>query len=193
MAAKKIRVFELARELGMTNKEVLELSENLGVGVKSHSSGMIEAQADRVRRKAEREGLTRDEQPEEPVKKAPAKAAAKKAPAKTQAAGAKPMRATGKATTEDAKPMRATGRAMEAPDESAEVKPASPPVPTPDPVAPFDSGPKTAPAGAASPGTKPRPKMPPPPPGSRRTVSSRDRARAMHVEAQSVSAATPDT
>ena len=177
----------------MTNKEVLELSENLGVGVKSHSSGMIEAQADRVRRKAEREGLTRDEQPEEPVKKAPAKAAAKKAPAKTQAAGAKPMRATGKATTEDAKPMRATGRAMEAPDESAEVKPASPPVPTPDPVAPFDSGPKTAPAGAASPGTKPRPKMPPPPPGSRRTVSSRDRARAMHVEAQSVSAATPDT
>jgi translation initiation factor IF-2 len=193
LAAKKIRVFELARELGMTNKEVLELSENLGVGVKSHSSGMIEAQADRVRRKAEREGLTRDEQPEEPVKKAPAKAAAKKAPAKTQAAGAKPMRATGKATTEDAKPMRATGRAMEAPDESAEVKPASPPVPTPDPVAPFDSGPKTAPAGAASPGTKPRPKMPPPPPGSRRTVSSRDRARAMHVEAQSVSAATPDT
>ena len=177
----------------MTNKEVLELSENLGVGVKSHSSGMIEAQADRVRRKAEREGLTRDEQPEEPVKKAPAKAAAKKAPAKTQAAGAKPMRATGKATTEDAKPMRATGRAMEAPDESAEVKPASPPVPAPDPVAPFDSGPKTAPAGAASPGTKPRPKMPPPPPGSRRTVSSRDRARAMHVEAQSVSAATPDT
>jgi hypothetical protein len=65
VAAKKIRVFELARELGMTNKEVLKLSENLGVGVKSHSSGMIEAQADRVRRKAEREGLTRDEQPEE--------------------------------------------------------------------------------------------------------------------------------
>ena len=89
----KIRVYELARELGLTNKETLELTEALGIGVKSHSSSIVDAQADRVRRKAQREGLIREEQPPEPeprpVKKAAAnKAAANKAPAK--AAEAKP-------------------------------------------------------------------------------------------------------
>ena len=65
MAPKK-RVHELAKELGMTNKETLDLCESLGIGVKTHSSSIEDAQADRVRRKAEREGLIRDEQPEEP-------------------------------------------------------------------------------------------------------------------------------
>ncbi|MEC7506570.1 MAG: translation initiation factor IF-2 N-terminal domain-containing protein, partial [Actinomycetota bacterium] len=79
-----IRVYELARELGMTNAETLDLAESLGIGVKSHSSSIVDAQADRVRRKAEREGLVRDEQPEEPkpVKKA-AKKSAKKAAKKS--------------------------------------------------------------------------------------------------------------
>ena len=49
-----IRVYELARELGLTNAETLELAEGLGIGVKSHSSSIVDAQADRVRRKAER-------------------------------------------------------------------------------------------------------------------------------------------
>jgi len=56
--AKSVRVYELARQLGMTNAEVIKLCGSLGVDVKSHSSGMVEAQADRVRRKAESEGLT---------------------------------------------------------------------------------------------------------------------------------------
>src|SRR4051794_41229469 len=78
--AAKLRVYELARELGMTNKETLDLCEALGIGVKTHSSSIEDAQADRVRRKAEREGLVRDEQPPEPEVKKPAKkAAAKKA------------------------------------------------------------------------------------------------------------------
>jgi len=94
LAAKK-RVHELAKELGMTNKETLDLSLALGIGVKTHSSGIEEAQADRVRRRAEREGLTRPEQPEEPkpVKavKGGGKAAAKAdttADAKSSTAGA---------------------------------------------------------------------------------------------------------
>ena len=77
--AAKIRVHELAKELGLTNKEALDLSLSLGIGVKSHSSGMEGAQADRVRRKADREGLIRDVQPEEPpkvTKKAGSKSAA---------------------------------------------------------------------------------------------------------------------
>ena len=63
--AKKIRVHELAKELGLTNKECLDLCLDLGIGVKTHSSSIIDAQADRVRRKAEREGLIRDQQPED--------------------------------------------------------------------------------------------------------------------------------
>ena len=59
----KVRVYELARELGLTNAETIDLCEQLGIGVKSHSSSIVDAQADRVRRKAEREGLVRDEQP----------------------------------------------------------------------------------------------------------------------------------
>ena len=54
---KKIRVYELAKELGLTNKEGLELALSLGIGVKSHSSSIEDAQADRVRRKADAEGL----------------------------------------------------------------------------------------------------------------------------------------
>ena len=52
----------------MTNKETLDLCVSLGIGVKTHSSSIEDAQADRVRRKAEREGLIREVQPEEPAK-----------------------------------------------------------------------------------------------------------------------------
>ena len=78
--AGKIRVHELAKELGLTNKEALDLAIALGIGVKSHSSSIEEAQADRVRRRAERDGLIRDQQPEEPK---PVKKAAKTAKATT--------------------------------------------------------------------------------------------------------------
>ena len=63
--AKKIRVYELARELGLTNKEALDLALDLGIGVKSHSSSIEDAQADRVRRKTDQLGLRRDVSPDE--------------------------------------------------------------------------------------------------------------------------------
>ena len=72
MATKKIRIAELAKELGWTNKETLDRSKEMGIDVKNVSSSMEEAQADRVRRKAVKEGLVRDVQPaeEKPAKKA---------------------------------------------------------------------------------------------------------------------------
>src|SRR5688500_15847378 len=73
MASKRIRVYELARELGLSNKEALDLCERLRIGVKSHSSSIEGPQADRVRRLADSEGLRREVQPEE-VETAPAKA-----------------------------------------------------------------------------------------------------------------------
>ena len=82
---KKIRVYELAHELGLTNKEALDLCLSLGMGVKSHSSSIEDAQADRARRKADREGLRRPVQPEEPAAPAKKAAATKKAAAKKAA------------------------------------------------------------------------------------------------------------
>lgn len=107
--AKILRVHELAKELGMTNQETLDLCGKLGIGVKTQSSTIIEQQADRVRVRAQREGLARDEQPVEPkpVKKVAAKKAGtvstskkvvtKKAPAK-KAAAKKPAAKTAVST-----------------------------------------------------------------------------------------------
>src|SRR5688572_21232536 len=81
MANKRIRVYELARELGLSNKEALDLCERLRIGVKSHSSSIEDPQADRVRRLADSEGLRRPTQPEpEPEAAAPAAAAPAPAP-----------------------------------------------------------------------------------------------------------------
>ena len=63
--AKNIRVHELAKELGMTDSEAMDLCGVLGVPVKSPSSAINVAYADMVRRRAERDGLTREEPPNE--------------------------------------------------------------------------------------------------------------------------------
>ena len=107
---KKIRVYELAKELGLTNKEGLELALSLGIGVKSHSSSIEDAQADRVRRKADADGLRRPVQPEEP---APAKKAAKA----TKAAKSAPASGT---------PAPASGAPAPAADAVAAAAPATP-------------------------------------------------------------------
>ena len=62
----------------MTNAEIIDLSGKLGIGVKGPSSTIIDAQADRIRSRAEREGLIRESQPEEVSTKPVRKAAAKK-------------------------------------------------------------------------------------------------------------------
>src|SRR3954452_3073749 len=80
MANKRIRVYELARELGLSNKEALDLCERLRIGVKSHSSSIEDPQADRVRRLADTEGLRRPTQPA-PEAEAPAAGTAAPAPA----------------------------------------------------------------------------------------------------------------
>ncbi|MFV1989463.1 MAG: translation initiation factor IF-2 [Acidimicrobiales bacterium] len=119
--AKKIRVYELARELGMTNKETLDLAGSLGIGVKSHSSSVVDAQADRVRRKAVREGLTRDSQPEEPKKLPAKKASAKKPPAKKAAAKKPPAK---KAAAEKPPAKKAAAEKPPAKEAAAEKPPA---------------------------------------------------------------------
>ncbi len=104
-------MYELGRELGLTNKETLDLCDALGIGAKSHSSSIVDAQADRVRRKAEREGLIRETQPEEEEKPKAAPAASKKA-----------------VSTKKPPPKKAAAKAAE-PD-----APAPEPVPEPEPA-----------------------------------------------------------
>ena len=73
MATKKIRVYELARELGVENQVVLDLSDELKMGVKSHSSSIDEPSADRVRRLADSKGMRREPIVDEEPAPAPAK------------------------------------------------------------------------------------------------------------------------
>ncbi len=141
----------------MTNKEVLELSEQLGIGARSHSSSIVDAQADRVRRKAEREGLVREAQPEaedKPAKKsAGATVSSKKPPPKKKVAAAeapdsgpeapatepaeKPVAAEAPASPETVTPPLVTPAAVE-PGEPAAAEPtAAEPTASPDsPVTP---------------------------------------------------------
>src|SRR5215208_971722 len=97
MATKKIRVYELARELGVENAVVLDLANELKIGVKSHSSSIDDPSADRVRRLADSKGLRKEpfvEEPEpEPAPPPPEPAkvpAAEEAPAAASDAAAPP-------------------------------------------------------------------------------------------------------
>ena len=95
----------------MTNKETVSLCTDMGIDVKSSSSSIEDAQADRVRRRAEREGLKRDVQPEEPkpAKKAVAKkAATPKAEAEKKSAEKKPAAKKAAAKKAPAKKAAAT-------------------------------------------------------------------------------------
>ena len=179
---KKIRVYELARELGLTNKEALDLCASLGIGVKSHSSSIEDAQADRARRKADREGLRREVQPEEPeAAPAPKKSATRAQPAAPTAtpetADAPKPAATEADLTQQADPLPRPSRLVTSRPASEQVemprpapRPAAPPVrpapqpaPMPRPAAAAPSAPPaTSPTPRVTPAPAPAPSAPPP-------------------------------
>ena len=186
--AKIFRVHELAKELGMTNQEMLDLCGKLGIAVKTQSSTVIEQQADRVRLRAERDGLIRDVQPEEPkpVKKAAKKAAAKKAAPKAEGDDAeKPVKKTAKkAPAKKAAKKAATTEKTEVEQPAVVVPEVTPVIEEPStpktdkPAAvissarPVTSTPPTAPRPAvtptAAPTTPPQQPRPPQPPSQQR-------------------------
>ena len=201
MATKKIRVYELARELGVDNAVVVELSNELKIGVKSHSSSIDEPSADRVRRLADSRGLKREPvaEPEPEVAPAPPEpkapvVAAKVAPVQEPVAPAPAV-----TVAEEPKPVvRSVHRVVR----SSPAPPAPPaPVPAPAerpaaaaassaPPAPARPAPSIdeRPAARATPQAPPRPtsgtgkaippppgggRVPPPPPGPRTNFGSR--------------------
>ncbi len=94
MATKKIRVYELARELGVENQVVLDLSEELKMGVKSHSSSIDDPSADRIRRLADSRELRGEPIVDEPKPKAEPKSKTKAKAEPTVEAPAPPPAAT---------------------------------------------------------------------------------------------------
>src|SRR5262245_885548 len=174
LATKKIRVYELARELGVDNAVIVELSNELKIGVKSHSSSIDEPSADRVRRLADSKGLKR-----EPVSEPePAPAAPPAEPAAPKAAPRKKVAAP--AVEEPLVPAAAVAAEKPAVVRSAHrvVRSSAPP---PAPVVP--AAPVERPAAAAAPAAPPAPPRPAPnveerpaartatPPSSTRPVS----------------------
>ncbi|MBR6451106.1 MAG: translation initiation factor IF-2 N-terminal domain-containing protein, partial [Lachnospiraceae bacterium] len=88
----KMRIHELAKELGAQSKDIIAVLTSLGVEGKTASSSIEEEQADRVRAKLSGEAPAKKstkkaaEAPEEaPAKKSTAKAAKEEAPAKKSA------------------------------------------------------------------------------------------------------------
>ena len=151
--AKILRVHELAKELGMTNQETLDLCGKLGIGVKTQSSTIIEQQADRVRARAERDGLKRDVQPEEakPVKKAAKKAATKK----SEDGAEKPVK---KAAAKKAPAKKAAAKKSAPVVEAAEpVEPVQQVVVEPTPVEPVAAEPSQPVVSSAKPITSAAP------------------------------------
>ena len=178
--AGKLRVHELAKQLGITSKELLGTLKEQGEFVKTASSTIEPPVVKKMRAHYEAQGIGKDNA-EAPTKAAPAKPAAKPGapkpgapkPAAPKPAAAKP--AAAKPTP--AKPAAAKPTpAKPAAAKPAAPKPASPKPATPKPEAAKPAAPKPAAPkpGAPKPGAEggPTPRSMPKPGGSRRVANN---------------------
>ena len=167
MAAAKIKVSDLAKKLGMTNAELIELAKANLIPVKSPSTTLVDAYVTMLEKKAHAQGLVREVAPEEdkPAKKTTKKAAAEG----DEAAPAK--KTTKKAPAKDADSAASV-------DEGA-ATPAAPAVEVAAPVEPVAPAivadtPAPAPAPTETPAPAPAPA---PSPATGRVISGRDTTR----------------
>ena len=178
--AGKLRVHELAKQLGITSKELLGTLKEQGEFVKTASSTIEPPVVKKMRAHYEAQGIGKDNA-EAPTNAAPAKPAAKPGapkpgapkPAAPKPAAAKP--AAAKPTP--AKPAAAKPTpAKPAAAKPAAPKPASPKPATPKPEAAKPAAPKPAAPkpGAPKPGAEggPTPRSMPKPGGSRRVANN---------------------
>ncbi len=161
MATAKIKVSELAKKLGMTNAEVVDLAKANMIDVKGPSSTLVPAFADIIEKKAQAQGLVRDVQPEEP--KAAKKTAAKKAAPKKAA----PKKAATPKTATPADETTEVAAAEEAAPSAEAPAPAAPVVETPVVEAPAPEAPPAPAAEAPTP-------APQAPASGSRVISGRD-------------------
>ena len=122
----KPRVHELAKELGLTSKEVLAHLEKIGAAVKSHSSTVDEDTAAKLRSELGNGSAPKTAAKPAPTKPAPAKAApAKAAPKASKSAAQQPQTAPAPEKVSPPEPVASPAPAAEAaPPPAAEDEPA---------------------------------------------------------------------
>ena len=166
MATAKIKVSELAKKLGMSNAELVDLAKANMIDVKGPSSTLVPAFADIIERKAHAQGLVREVQPDEA--KPGKKAAAKKAAPEKDAVGKEEPVTDGASKEAPAAPVVEAAPPVAAPVVEAPV------VETPAaPVTPAATAPASAPA-APTPASAPSA-----PAGGSRVISGRDTTQGM--------------
>ncbi|MFM8258355.1 MAG: translation initiation factor IF-2 N-terminal domain-containing protein, partial [Vulcanococcus sp.] len=108
----KVRIYELSKDLGLENKDVLDAAEKLSIAAKSHSSSISDDEAAQIRKliKSNSNGATpAAAAPAQPkailsLQKAPAPAAAEPAAPRSPAAPAAPARPAPQAVVKPAAP-----------------------------------------------------------------------------------------
>jgi len=58
----KVRIYDLSKELNLENKQVLDICNKLNITAKTHSSSIPEEDAERIRAKVEKEGVTKKQE-----------------------------------------------------------------------------------------------------------------------------------
>ncbi len=153
----KPRVHEIAKELGLTSKEVLGHLEKIGQPVKSHASTVEEAVADRVRSELSNGSASPAKAAASKAAKAPAAKAAPAAKSKPADAKKSPPPSKGRSEGKGAGPATAkpapAAKAVPAKSAPAAPKAAPKPAPKPAPSKPAPA-PKAAPAPEAAPAAK---------------------------------------
>ena len=142
----KPRVHEVAKELGLTSKEVLAHLEKIGQPVKSHSSSIEEALADRVRSelsngsKVEKKAAPKTTEAKTTEAKASKKPAAKKPEPKAEADKPAPE---AREPQSDQTPKTPAAETKAPPKRAAEAPASKPPAkPSPEKTAPVESPPE---------------------------------------------------
>ena len=95
----KVRIYELSKDLGLENKDVLDAAEKLSIAAKSHSSSISDDEAARIRNliKGETNGAAAPAEPQKAI------LSVKKAPT-TPAEAPKPVASAPAAPSAPAKP-----------------------------------------------------------------------------------------
>ena len=152
----KVRIYELSKDLGLENKDVLDAAEKLSIAAKSHSSSISDAEAGKIRSLLGKGGNGAKPAAAAPAKPAAGKAilsvkkAAPAAPSKPAPAASKPVAKPVAAKPVVAKPVAAA---------KPQAAPKPPAAATPKPVI---SKPAAAPVKAsAAPARPPAPQKPP--------------------------------
>ncbi|QCH14719.1 translation initiation factor IF-2 [Synechococcus sp. CB0101] len=155
----KVRIYELSKDLGLENKDVLDAAEKLAIAAKSHSSSISDDEAARIRSliKSGGNGAKAAAAPAPAAPPQKAILSVKKAPSAPAPAAPQPPKPAASAPAAPVKPAAAPAAAK--PPVAAPARPAAP---APAAAKPAPAPAKPAPAAAKPAAPAPRPAAPAP-------------------------------